>query len=257
VPDSWAMERVSFVVQTLVRTYVATVVFLVAIDKPDDFWGTKQWAVWLALIAVVLEGIVPLYQRYRRDRAAQFRLDVEETLKAVVIAVTDAGPYWRNVGVHAFIMERPWYAPWKPRQVRMGRWRMTMAPEWDEIVWTKDKGVIGKCWRDRRGVRADLHKQWKEFYGCSKETWNALDDELRFGFTYEDFVNSRQAEGKNLEYGVILAYPILDRRKKYRGCVSVDVPAGHGRALDQIDVRNAALMAAATISKIMSPKQRP
>jgi hypothetical protein len=85
------------------------------------------------------------------------------------------------------------------------------------VKWSQGKGVIGRCWKRRQPQYHDLETHFAPYANHTKEQWQQLEDEARFGLTYEDFQVLR---GK---YGIVAAVPIV-KDDKYVGCITADLP---------------------------------
>ena len=113
------------------------------------------------------------------------------------------------------------------------------------MIWTKGKGVIGKCWEEARDVGANLADEWAPYAGCSKADWDALPDEVRYGFTFEEFQRSPLAQG------AIVATPIIDEHGSFQGCVSADTPREGYEKLWSEPVREILQDAAETVAALL------
>lgn len=193
------------------------------LDWPKGFWiGRTPWV----LGALVVTGVVPIvlvvvseYGEKARRLAIEREQKIETFLVAsLVYAVRHAGADWLTTGIQTFVVK----GFWKPRHVRVAKVRLGPIPS-SGIVWTKGKGVIGKCWETRTEQYEDLNARFAPYQAYDRAQWDALPATDRFGLTYDDF----QRLGH--KYGIVAAVPIVDRNERYIGCVTVDTPHDNDR----------------------------
>ena len=102
----------------------------------------------------------------------------------------------------------------------------------NSIHWTRGKGVIGTCWDTGDFVVIDTSEYSKEA-AADPVAWDSLPPAERLGISSAEL----RAASK---YGVVAAHPILDREDGvFRGCVSLDGPAGCQDKLSSTAVEHA------------------
>jgi hypothetical protein len=222
---------------------VAVVVIGAArLDWPKGFWiGRTPWVVG----AVIVAGLVPIVQiviSERGEKARRVAIEREQRIEAFLVAslayaVRHGGADWLNTGIQAFVVK----GFWRPRHVRAAKVRLGPIPS-SGIVWTKGKGIIGRCWETRSPQFEDLHAQFAPYQTYDRSKWDALGPAERFGLTYDDF----QRLGH--KYGMVAAVPIVDRRERYIGCVTADTPHDQERGALK---RNEALEALANTAQLV------
>jgi hypothetical protein len=197
---------------------------------PKDFWGGKPG--WLVACVVYLAAW-SVYETFDRGFAARrakrekrriaMRREAEQILKGVLVNVSQATSLdWTRIGVHLFLVETRWrWWPWPFRyevQARAVKVKMSEYPPSTGITWTKGKGVIGRCWAKQILVGKDLRATYARYRVTSRGDWDRLGPAVRFGLTYDEFVNTRE------HAGTVLAAPVREPGGAYLGCVSLDAP---------------------------------
>lgn len=184
-----------------------------------EFWSGR--AGWI-ISALALTAAVPLVQAIIAERGERRRrkaIEREQTVQTFLIAsliyvIRHAHADWENTGIQAFGVRG--YHRWA-HQVRLSKIRLGAIPS-SGIRWTKGKGVIGRCWETRSPQYEDLSVHFAPYLDCAKEQWDALPAGTRFGLSFSDFQTQK---GK---YGIVAAVPMVDRKDKYIGCVTADMP---------------------------------
>jgi hypothetical protein len=182
------------------------------------------------------------------ERRARFREDVAQVLRgAAVITAEVTGKKVPSVGASAFVVSRGGLL-WRQQYLRrIGRQRFASFPPPSNVVWTRGKGVIGRCWADRKPVVKDFTKIAKRHRGCSRDQFEKLKDDVRLGLNYTEW---NEMIGK---YGVVLAVPMtaspLDG--KIIGVLALDLQEGTEHDVTHNEVRKIAYDAAASIAKII------
>lgn len=214
----------------------------------EPFWeDRKAWAL-LALGAVaaftLIEHILAGVRAWFEDRRERQASLVQQILYLCLIQVdeaTDDSLEYYNIGLH--VWRKGWRLTWRPpfgrRQlIKVAKVRLSDTMQSSRVVWTKGKGVIGKCWETKAVVRRDLGS-FKPYVSGSQEAWYAAPPDFRLNLTWEEFQ-------RTANYGGVIAAPMLDKRDRFRGCVSVDGPEGTYQTLDTERVRDAVNDAANT-----------
>jgi hypothetical protein len=159
-------------------------------------------------------AVVDIGERGRR-RALEKQQKVEAFLTASLIDLErHAGADLKTTGVQVFLVKGRWR--WK-RQVRLAKVRLAPIAA-SGIKWEKSKGVIGRCWTLRAPKFEDLEAYFTPYAIYDRTAWNGLDEELRYGLTYDDF------QHLNGKYGTVAAVPIVDNKDHYVGCIAADTP---------------------------------
>lgn len=150
---------------------------------------------------------------------------VDDTLKALLVSLADTTKIpWTEIGLTTFIVRWRMRHPFGLVQVRVARLRMKSTPRPTAILWTKDKGVLGRCWRNRRDEELDHQSKYGSYMSYSKDEWQELGQDVREGLSYDDFVAIR-------DFGYVLATPIVDGKSRYRGCLLVQVASEYASRL--------------------------
>jgi hypothetical protein len=88
------------------------------------------------------------------------------------------------------------------------------------VTFTPDKGVLGRCWRERAQVIVDLERDLHP-RASTKADFERLDADERFGLTWDEYQRTRR-------YQAVYAAPLLLRKGRttvVAGIVSIDVLA--------------------------------
>lgn len=97
------------------------------------------------------------------------------------------------------------------------------------FTFTRDKGVIGRCWRLGREILEDM--EVLRTVGTAKEFYAGFPYDVRFGLSWRQWWNSRH-------FSVIWAYPLFAgprAARRFAGCVSLDLKCdGQFAALEQL-----------------------
>ncbi len=212
------MSRLIFVA-AFINACAVAVLGASRIERFREYWNPHPK---ITLAALFVTALVPIAQAFLSERGEKARRkSVERERKvetflttALVNAVENAGANLTNTGVQAF-MVGGW---WSKAHIRLAKVRLGGSPS-SGITWSKGKGVIGRCWDTQSVQCVDLTAAFAPYRSYSKERWEALGAEVRYGLSFEDF----QRIGH--KYGVVAAVPIIDSKDKYVGCVTLDTPA--------------------------------
>nr|WP_284290105.1 hypothetical protein [Angustibacter aerolatus] len=204
--------------------------------------GTQRVAAVVASAVLAAVSTVAVAVRdWRERRAGLVRERVDDVLDGVLWAVVDllvTRPEVgrldvRDLGVAAYRLERPWWAPWRPRLRRVHRVRARHRPTAASVDWVPGKGVVGRCVAQRRVVAQDLGAVDEATRGCTREQWDAMPDDVRLGLDFDEHLAVRG------RYGVVVAAPVIDDRRavaRVSGCIALDGPSGCLAALRSDDV---------------------
>ncbi len=198
--------------------------------------------------------------RRRRDAAVHERIAfVLRSLAYTVQDLTDLDTRELGVSLHLLRADR-----WPPgaalanlvdgvspgsraarlRLVRVVRERASRRPTASGVVWRPGKGVIGLCVATGEVVGQDVAADSGPWLRVPAERWSTVPDDVRDGFTWDEFA---ALAGK---YGAVLAAPLIDdsgQSSNVVGCVSLDGPDGSFDVLWSADVRSALAQAAETL----------
>ncbi|MCU1499425.1 MAG: hypothetical protein JWM47_3378, partial [Acidimicrobiales bacterium] len=158
---------------------------------------------WATLPAVIVLGLAAggpviraafLAQTARRDRQAE-KVSMDAIRVALKLVATRSGIEFDRLGFNCLILPA-WYRRLMRRSVRkrlfgwlseerrsrLGerprlrsaqKFRVQQDPPHSGIQWTRQKGVIGQCWRDRQVVGLDVRKRYEPYLGLSRTEWEA------------------------------------------------------------------------------------
>ncbi len=230
------VNRIGAILSILATAYLAAV-------GRNAVWsnrGTELTAI--GLIGVIAIGSTGARWRQRDDQQKQTQQQLEaaaplRTLTWTVYSNDPSLPY-PELGASAWIIEG-----FRDRRLRrIGRHRLNANPVPSSITWTKNKGVLGRCWAEEAPQVVDTSEYDQKFNDSTQAQWDALPYDERLGLDYGEY---RKIVGK---YGTVLAFPILTESGKILGCVTLDAPAGHHDALDTPGVEEAVAGAAALVA---------
>lgn len=198
----------------------------------DSTGGLPDWAVIVLASVVGILGPIESVARTVRDWFGfvgfDARLNVEEAAKTALVALTQVTALdWTEVGITVFRVTRARWHLIAGIQERIARVRLESTPRPSTVIWTKNKGILGQCWREGRDKSLDH----KEFYApyqhiTTKDEWKRLPDDVRMGLKFRDFIDIR-------DFGFVLASPMKGHRHGYCGCFVVQVPSEKKDELSQ------------------------
>jgi len=212
----------------LIAMAATAVLGLSRIEFPTaKFWNNHH--IWLLVCIGYLtvfagyESLAGLYASRRKER--EKALDAARTIvrASFLQIVENPGLDWKKVGLHVFqvVKRRRRLLLRYEVQEEIARFQLS-AKKLPSIRFTKDKGVIGRCWREVDKVTFNSHAEFStlrdlEIERC-REAFGTLPEASRGGLTFAEFWSSRN------DYGAIVAVPIIsdDAARKYLGCVSCD-----------------------------------
>jgi hypothetical protein len=99
---------------------------------------------------------------------------------------------------------------------RVARFRL-LEHNKSNIRWTRDKGVLGRAWREDSPVTVDLRPLRKA--ARHESTFYGRSEEARFGLTFQEYRHAKH-------YFAIHARPLYDPRRRIMGMVSIDSMQG-------------------------------
>lgn len=173
-------------------------------------------------LMVFLDNAYGVYLLYLKPKADKRRRKVEKHLLACLRTLGRDRALTFNLGASVYVYQRNWWRLDKKRLRRVRRYRLTDDPQESLISWSDAKGVVGKAAREGLPQHADwtaLAPVWNANGGASVESYAALPEADRWGFSFEEF---RQVASKYVE---ALAVPIMNRQgTKVLGVLGLDVP---------------------------------
>lgn len=180
--------------------------------------GRDTWV----LVALVITGATPFLQAFiaeRGERARRQAVEKEQKFESFLVSalidiVNRGRADWQRTSVQMFLVRRRWR--WT-RHERVARVRLGPRPP-SGVIWSKGKGIVGRVWETRRGHVTNVNAHFTPFADYRESTFMALSPEVRYGLSYGDF---QRLKGK---YGVVAAVPIIDRKDRYVGCLTADLP---------------------------------
>lgn len=207
----------------VIGAFAAILVGISRVPYPDaEFWRLRgHWIVW----ALVVGGFIPAVQTTIAEYGERLRrkeLEREEHLRALLVSalvyvVRHCSAPWDLTGVQVFL-RTGWL--WRERHARAAKIRLASAPE-AGVNWTKGKGVIGRCWETGTSHVARLDAPpFSDLGNIPAYRWPTVDAAIRYGLSHAEYHALR---GK---YGTVIAVPVVTGGT-YRGCVTLDMPAGH------------------------------
>jgi hypothetical protein len=263
--------RLRYVVATLIAIATA----IVALDSSSLSgkslpWLTRRWTV---LLSVFILGFAVMWNFFDAEverRRLHRRHSIAVAVSAIAFAVWNkvhrvGYKRWtkERIGLHVWMVPTwhwtlvpRWIRKLTPRKLRAklptpsmwraAQFRLRETSEPSDILWRRDVGAIGACWRDRKSCFYDLEALWGNQLRTEAE-WRTLRREVSLGLDYSQYATIRE------KYASVLAVPIFrhpDRRadSEFIGCVVVDTPKDGRADIDTPYVRGALLVAAQQIS---------
>lgn len=195
--------------------------------------------------AIILDGAVSIgaagrlaYLELRAPNVQRREVSVRQALEAAWVAVADkTGISMVDLMVSYFALEGAGQLQRLHRRLRVGVKQIPRSTVW----WSKDKGVVGHCWETEATVRQNLSSLNRDYGTCSEAAWNALPSGRKMGMSYSDWRKTRR------KYDMVIAVPIHDD-DRFLGCVALTGPTHNSTWIEQPDVEQALVAAAATIA---------
>ena len=218
------------------------------------FWTAPDWVIWLCIGVLAIQTFLPLaragLRRMRGEVTTKFANHTKTTLGAVVLELAKLKIEIDELGVSAFIVHRKMRKPWEPLLRRVARQRLVSAPGPSRILWTKGKGVIGRCWVEENVVVKDTQVVHRPYLEATQAEWEAAPYETRMGLSYDEF---QRIKGK---YAVCVAVPIMTETSgevSFRGCIAADIRwGGYTEPLMTTEAVDVLMDAAATVAAELS-----
>jgi hypothetical protein len=214
-----------------------------------DFWIDRgMWviaAIVLATVVPPLQSAISEFGERGRRKTAELQMTLQPILAGILILlVRDAHANWEKTGVQVFqVKGRLW---WK-KQVRVARLRLAhVAPS--GVKWTKNKGMIGKCWTTREPQSKNLDEHFRAHRALDEFQWNTLPKTVeRYGLNFAEF---QKLNGK---FGLVAVFP-LTRGDEYIGCITADMPPECTGGVDEGATLQTLGAAAPSISAVIAPR---
>jgi hypothetical protein len=155
---------------------------------------------------------------------------------------------YEDLGITVFAVRRS--RRWlflKQLQDRVYRMRISSNPRPTSVRWTKSKGLLGECWRELKTVELDVQRHFRGVGDVSRKEWRKLPKDTRRGLTYSDFLQIRG-------FQFVRAYPIIDSKGKYWGCLVVQVPCAHKKHVKSSDAEKVIERTCGTIAGTLASR---
>lgn len=130
-----------------------------------------------------------------------------------------------DLAITAFRVEPGRPLRFRRRLDRLARLRAAEGVPPSDVVWTRGKGVIGKCWADGRQEVYELNRAYAKWYPQGRHRWKVAPPNVRMNMSWDEMC---EVNGK---YGAVLPTQIKDRHGRVVGILAVDVPEGKGDVL--------------------------
>ncbi len=181
-------------------------------EIPPDFW--KDTTAWTDPILFVLGAFVlivgpikTLLLARENRRLSRGRL-VEETCQQLVLTVRASAKTvpMESLAAHVWRVKGD-------KLVRLRGFRVQPRPD-SGVVWSKQKGALGQCWRENVEIEADLANVHAAA-AVGQDEYEAIAPEGRFNMTWDEY---RRTD----KYWAVFVTPLRDEHGKVIGCVSID-----------------------------------
>lgn len=186
-----------------------------------SFWSKLTRALVASTFLTVMIPVVQIFISERGERRRRLELEEQERVRdalagSLLLVAKECGAPWDKTGIQAFKVEG-WL--WRKRQVLVAKLRLSSSPS-SGVKWSKGKGVIGRCWEQRRHQWESLdHHPFMKLGNVPPHEWEGQGLGKTFGLTHAEYTLLGH------KYGTIACAPIL-QEGRYRGCVAMDVPPG-------------------------------
>lgn len=217
------------------KTAAALVALAAAVVLGLDGAGVAEASDRVVVTAVVVSAVLAAastiggaWAEWRAQRLGARRELADFQLTAALWAIVDqvgGSLDFRDLGLAAYRVRRPWWRPWQQELQRVHRVRARRRPVTSDIVWRPGKGVVGLCVTQHQVVATDLTQLYAGLGTPTRLDWDTrVPDDVRLGLTYDEFLEVHH------KYDVVVASPIIDdsgRSSTVRGCVVLDGPDGY------------------------------
>lgn len=224
----WRKRGLAFVASavTLVAAYQAYATSLFGTSNSLELSPVPPLTVFVLAICFALltlgDKLWEIHASKSRERQAEVRVRVQKALAGVLVDVSEASRVRiRDLGVSLFANRSALRRFSRPRIVRVARFRLDDQYQASQVAWAPGKGAVGKCWK--REVQ--IYRNWSRQNEhdpqlLSAEQFRDLDDEVRDGFDYKEFLRLAN------KYREVLAVPLLSESGAMMGVISIDVVRG-------------------------------
>jgi hypothetical protein len=191
-----------------------------------EFWNLHDHLIiWFivaaALVPFVQTSISELGEKSRRKKLEREALIRSMLIPALVNVVRHCNAPWDLTGIQAFLLKGFWR---RRHHERVAKVRLASSIE-SGVLWTRDKGVIGRCWARRASIIVDLSQPpFSDLGNVPKDQWETVPVNDRYGLSYSDYA------AIGTKYGIVIAVPIMQDSGGYIGCVTLDLPPGRSLA---------------------------
>lgn len=98
------------------------------------------------------------------------------------------------------------------------------------LKWRVGMGVIGTSLQSTQALLLDVDDLWKDLRSCSQQEWEAQDDSVRLGLTYEQFIRLCPSDSRYPLGPTILAVPYFSGDRP-AGVCALDMSKAAAEAL--------------------------
>lgn len=218
----------------VVAAAVAMALSLVEADLWTVDSGTRLTLILAAAAIGVAATVLAAFGEFLRQRGEARADHARAILVPLAFVLQDMTRIdVRDLGIAAYLRQRPWWWPFRERLCRVYRERARLASA-SGVRWRPGKGVIGRCVELGQDVCVDLAGLDDLLADVTPEQWADLDGDLTLGLTVAEH---RRLRGK---YGSVLATPILveyPTGTRVVGGLTVDGPPGSYDLLASRQVR--------------------
>jgi hypothetical protein len=221
--------------------------------------GDPVVPVWLLVsIAIVVGAAGPAdsvsrtMTQWRGYDSVDTTLKIEDPVKALLVSL-NAAPIsipWIEIGLTVFLVRKSLLHPLSGTQQRVTRLRMKSYPRPTAVVWTKNKGLLGRCWRERHDVHQDVSAYFEPLShhlppgeDVTKAQWKAWPKDKRMKLSFNDYLALRH-------FGYSHASPIM-KDGRYRGCLVVQASPTYAANLATAEATGAIRLAADNIANLL------
>lgn len=265
----------------VVTTVVALATIIVSLDSsslekdPGSAWQPARWLVLASILALGFGVFWGYSDAEVERRRVQRRIEMSVLINNIVFPlwhtivnkVSTSRRARERIGVHVWMVPTwhwtlipRWLRSMTPRQVRSRLptpklWRACQYRLYDDrgptdIIWRRDVGAIGRCWRKRQAYYFSVSDNWGAIE-MNKVTWEQLPTEHQLGLKYSEYLAIRR------KYASVLAAPIFRNPNnvpdsEFIGCLVVDTPAESVININVDPVRGLLATAARDIARNLS-----
>jgi len=187
-----------------------------------DWWAHPR----LQFLGVILVGLLALtdgvtgaYRRVVGPAKERAQSDRRQCLLGALVTVNKLAPDvdLSELGLNAFMVRRD---GWQREEIlhRVERYRLSDSPHPSKVRFTSGKGIIGRCWANKRPEYINWQPIAEKYGGreLNDQEFAEIREATRGGFTRADFVS---LVGK---YAEIHAVPIVAEDGQFLGVLALD-----------------------------------